>query len=65
MGTRKDVELINKSADSASFLCSDLQALVSADEPLLSDAATDLLKQATRLHDKLERLRNLFTGRAA
>ena len=65
MHSKKDIELVNKAADAASFLRSDLQTLVSADEPLLSEAATDLLQQAASLHNKLERLRNLFTGRAA
>lgn len=59
MYTQKDAELINKAADASDLLSSDLQAMVSADDPLLGEMAAGLLNDARVLNNKLERIRYL------
>ena len=51
--------MINKAADASDLLSSDLQAMVSADDPLLGEMAAGLLNDARVLNNKLERIRYL------
>lgn len=62
MHTEKDKGLINKAADTADLLSSDLQAMVSADDLLLGEIAAALLNDARVLNNKLERIRYLVTS---
>jgi hypothetical protein len=51
-----DCELLTKAAHDASFLVDDLRALVSAESPLVAELGADLLAEAVKIRQKLERL---------
>ena len=61
MYTEKDVESINKAADVASLLEADLRSMFHADDPLLGEMASMLRNDAKKLHDQLERIRQIVT----
>lgn len=52
----KDRETIIKSSQTANLLVQDLRDLVGSADPLLSDVALEILKQATDLEQRLKRL---------
>jgi len=54
--SENDTELLLKAAHDAGFLVDDLRALVSAENPLLAELGTDLLAEAAKIRQKLERL---------
>ncbi|MDA8152339.1 MAG: hypothetical protein M0003_06435 [Acidithiobacillus sp.] len=64
MYTEKDKELVNKAANTADLLSRDLQAMVSADDPLLGEIAAGLLNDARVLNNKLTRFSYLVTQSA-
>lgn len=54
--SEKDRETLTKAGHDAGFLVEDLRALVSADNPLLAELGADLLSDAVKLRQRLERL---------
>lgn len=53
-----DIENAKKAAQSAAFLCNDLQQLVGCLNRLVSDLALDELEIAAKLRTRLERLQS-------
>lgn len=56
MLTTQDRERVVKASQGANLLVQDLQEMVKASEPLLSDAALELLAQAIQLEQRLSRI---------
>lgn len=54
-----DQETVVKSVQTAYFLVQDLQELVKAKDPLLSDIALELLQQAVQLEQRLKRIETI------
>ena len=52
----QDQENLVKSSQTAELLLQDLQALVKASNPLLSDTALEILEQAVRIEQRLSRI---------
>jgi hypothetical protein len=56
MFSNADREAVTKAVHSACFLVGDLRALVSSDNDLLADAMVEVLQDAARIEQRLQRL---------
>jgi len=60
----QDKEKVVKSCQTANLLVQDLRELVKAADPLLADAALNLLRQVVEVEQRLKRIEAITSGKA-
>ena len=60
----QDKEKVVKSCQTANLLVQDLRELVKAADPLLADAALDLLGKVVEVEQRLKRIEAITSGKA-